>query len=264
MANGESKQILRQLAVDVLMALIFLALVGFAIWLLYIYFLRGPIDIETRGFVSRTVRTEVVQPVQVEKYRLKHFHNLDDVVVAGIQSQSLCVTCHTDYPHGKNIKVRSLLNAHSWFMACEVCHVQPEKNQTFTYRWLESVSGTPLTSLNGQPGVYGGMITPLRDENGVEKRLDVLSAEEQEYTEEFIRLRSNLDDYQVKWAQERIHKQLAKKAVFCDGCHTQDGLLKFRQLLYSERRAMHLESLDMASMVSTYKVFHLPTLFDSK
>lgn len=264
MPNGNARRILKQLAVAALMTLIFLALAGFAAWLMYIYFLRGPIDIETRGFVSRTIRTEEVQPIQVEKYRLRHFHNLDDVVVAGIQTKSLCVACHSDYPHTKDKKTRSFLNAHSWFMACEVCHMKPEKSERVIYRWLEPDTGKALPSLSGQPGVYGGLIIPLKIENGSEKRLDVLSDEDQVYTEEFIRLRKNLDDYQTEWAQERIHKPLSKKAVFCDGCHTQDGLLNFSQLLYSPQRASHLESLDMASMVKTYKEFHLPTLLDSQ
>jgi len=264
MPDGGARQILKQLAVDTLMALIFLVLTGFAVWLMYIYFLRGPIDIETRGFVSRTIRTEEVQPIQVEKYRLTHFHNLDDVVVAGIQSKSLCVDCHSDYPHAKDKKTRSFFNAHSWFMACEVCHVKPEKTEQVKYRWLESDTGKALTSLKGQPGVYGGLIVPLKIENGAEQRLDVLSDEDQVYTEEFIKLSKNLDDYQVEWAQDRIHKPLSKKAVFCDGCHTQNGLLNFSQLLYSPQRVSHLESLDMASMVKTYKEFHLPTLFDSE
>ena len=264
MPNGGTKPILKQLAVDALMALIFLTLAGFAAWLMYIYFLRGPIDIETRGFVSRTIRSEEVQPIQVEKYRLSHFHNLDDVVLRGIQSESLCVECHSDYPHAIDKKTRSFLNAHSWFMACEVCHIKPENYEQVNYRWLESDTGKALTSLNGQPGVYGGLIVPLKIENGAEKRLDILSEEDQVYTEEFIKLRKNLDDYQIESAEERIHKPLSKKAVFCDECHTQDGLLNFSQLLYSSQRVSHLESLDMASMVKTYKEFHLPSLLDSR
>jgi len=264
MPNEHTKHCLTCLAVDLLMALIFLALMGFAAWLMYIYFLRGPIDIETRGFVSRTIRTEEVQPIQVEKYRLSHFHNLDDVVLSGIPSKSLCVECHSDYPHAKDKKTRSFLNAHSWFMACEVCHMKPIKSKQVNYRWLETGTGKALTSLNGQPGVYGGLIVPLKIENGIEKRLDLLSDEDQAYTKEFINVRKNLDDYQVNWAQDRIHKSLSKKAVFCDGCHTRDGLLNFSQLLYSSQRVLHLESLDMASMVKTYDEFHLPTLLDSR
>lgn len=262
MANGYSRQILRQLYVDALMAIIFIDLLIFSGWLIYIYFIRGPINIETRGFVSRTMRTESIQPAQVEKYRVKHFHNLDKVVLAGIQGKSLCVECHSDYPHSKNKKTRSFFNAHSWFMACETCHIKPANGEQFTYQWLEPNSGKSLTKLTGKPGVYGGLIIPLKTIDSSLERLDILPEEEQQYTKEFITLRKNLDDYQIKWAQERIHKPLSEKPVFCDGCHTEKGILPFRRLLYSEQRAMHLESLDMASMVTTYKEFHLPRIFD--
>ena len=261
MPNGNSRKILKQLAVDGLMVLVFLALLGFAVWLIYIYFIRGPVDIETRGFVSRTIRVEEVQPVQVEKYRIRHFHNLDDAVLAGIQSESLCVKCHGDYPHEKDKKTRSFFNAHSWFAACEVCHIKPEKGERFSYMWLESDTGRALTSLKGQPGVYGkGLIIPIRTENGTEKRLDILSEDDQAYTEEFISLRESLDDKEIELAQKRIHKSLSEKAVFCDECHTQNGVLSLNQLLYSPQRVSHLKSLDMASMIKTYKEFYLPEL----
>ena len=259
MSASNVKQILKRLVVDAFMGLLFIALFAFSAWVFWIYFFRGPIDIETRGFVSRTIRTEAVEPVDVEKYRIRHFHNVDDVSVAGIQSGSLCVTCHGDYPHTKEKMTRSFFNAHSWFMACETCHVTPAEGGKFTYRWFEFETGKSMTSLAGQSGVYGGMIVPL---TGDDKRLDQLSEEDQEYTKEFIRLQDNLDKYQIELASKRIHKPLAKEALFCDNCHSSKGVLPFEKLLYSADRSEHLRSLDMASMVSTYKEFHLPSVFD--
>ncbi len=264
MPSEDTKHCLKCLAVDLLMGLVFLALIGFGVWLIYIYFLRGPIDIETRGFVSRTVRSEEVQPIHVEKYRLSHFHNLDDVVLKGIPSESLCVKCHGDYPHTKEKKTRSFFNAHAWFMACEVCHIRPDNAEQVNYLWLEADTGEALTTLNGQPGVYGGQIVPLIVENQAQKRLDILSVTDQEFGEEFIKLREHLDEGQVKWSLKKIHKPLAKQAVFCDECHTRDGLLDFSQLLYSSQRVLHLQSLDMASMVKAYEEFHLPSLLDAR
>ncbi len=268
MANGDIRLIVKRLAVDVLMTVIFLALAAFAVWLMYIYFLRGPIDIETRGFVSRTVHTDDIQSVQTEKYKISHFHNMDDVVLAGIQSKSLCVKCHGDYPHEEEKKTRAFFNAHSWFMACEVCHMKPEKNEQVNYRWLEPDTGKELTSLNGYAGVYGGLIIPLKVVSGIEQRLDILSDKDQAFTEEFISQSKNVKADQnfipVKSSQERIHKSLSKKAAFCDDCHTRNGLLNFNQLLYLPKRASHLESLHMASMVTKYEKFHMPKLFDKK
>lgn len=257
-----NKIIMRCLLVDALMGMLFLALAAFGIWVFYIYFFRGPIDIESRGFVSRTIRTEEVRPSDVEKYRINHFHNLDQAVLAGIQSGSLCVSCHGDYPHMQDQKTRSFFNAHSWFMACETCHIKPGDGEKFSYRWLEFKTGRTMTTLNGQAGVYGGMIVPLRMQEAAQVRVDQLSPKEEEFTAEFIRLRKILDEYQIKMSNERIHKPLSKKAVFCDECHTSKGVLRFDELLYPTMRAKHLESLDMASMVSTYKEFHLPAVFD--
>lgn len=262
MSNSKCKQTIKCLIVDALMGILFVALLAFSIWVFWIYFFRGSIDIETRGFVSRTIRMEQVEPVDVEKYRIRHFHNVDEVSVAGIQSGSLCVECHGDYPHKKEKMTRSFFNAHSWFIACETCHTRPGKGEKFDYRWLEFETGNPMASLEGQAGIYGGMIVPLRKVNGEEIRVDQLSDEDAEYTREYIRLQDNLDKYQIDLANKRVHKPLAEKPLFCDNCHDKDGVLQFDQLLYSTDRSQHLQSLDMASMVSTYKEFHLPSVFE--
>lgn len=257
------KQTFYSLLVDSFMGVLFLALFGFALWAVWIYFFRGPIAIETRGFVSRTIRTEAVQPADMEKYKINHFHNLDEIVVAGIQSGSLCVDCHGDYPHAKDKKTRAFFNAHAWFMACETCHIKPEEDETFDYQWLTFGSGEPMVSLDGQAGVYGGMIVPLQTINGQVARLDQLSEEEQTYAQAYVDKYEHMEDKeQKKMAMKRIHKSLDKKALSCEGCHSSDGVLNFSSLLYSAERSRHLESLDMASMVTTYKKFHLPSILE--
>lgn len=120
-----------------------------------------------------------------------------------------------------------------------------------------------MSEIHGRPGVYGGMIVPIRIIDGTESRVDKLSREEEEYTREYVHIHNFVEDKtQIEMANKRIHKVLAKQALFCDHCHNSKGVLKFRQLLYSTDRASHLESLDMASMVSTYKEFHLPSVFE--
>ncbi len=255
-------QVLKRLAVDVLMVLVFVLLIGIAFWIFWVYFIRGPVDIETRGFVSRTVQNEAMRPSQAERYTLRHFHSLDEVVLGGIKSESLCVRCHGDYPHSKEKKVRTFYNAHSWFMACEVCHLKPEEKGDVVFRWLAHNTGAELTQLQGEAGDYGAMIVPVRLDDGDVKRLD--ESDDKEYIEEFIRLEENLADYQKELAQERIHKPLSKKTVSCGECHTTDGLLDFKGLLYSSKVTAHLESLDMGAMTSTYEQFHLPAILNPK
>ena len=262
MRDAGARPILKRLAVDALMAFVFLILVGFALWLTWIYFYRGPTDIETRGFVTRTIRGELVQPTQVEKYTLEHFHNLDELVLGGIQSESLCVKCHGDYPHSKDQKARAFFNAHSWFMACEVCHVKPGEKKEFEYKWFDNKTGKELTQLTGTAGNYGGLIVPTKLENGEFKRLDIPT--DIEYIERHMRIGKHLDLYQIDMAQERIHKSLTKSSVSCEECHTKDGLLKFKDLLYPPQSASHLESIDMGAMIQGYQQFHLPGVFETK
>jgi hypothetical protein len=262
MHDAGAGQILKRLAVDVLMALVFVSLLGIALWVFWVYFFRGPVDIETRGFVSRTLRDEPAQPSQVERYTLRHFHSLNEVVLEGIKSESLCVKCHGDYAHSKEKKVRSFFNAHSWFIACEVCHLKAGDKDDVVFRCLTYDTGEELTELKGQAGSYGAMIVPIRLEEGIVKRFD--ESDDKEFIEEFIRLEEHLADYQKELSQERIHKILSENPVNCDECHTSNGLLNFEELLYSPNTAKYLESLDMGAMTKTYEQFHLPAILNPK
>lgn len=260
--DSGAKPIMKKLATDAIMTLILVVLLALSAWVVWVYYFRGAIDIETRGFISTTEFEQPVKPTQVEAYTLRHFHNLDEVVLGGIQSESLCVKCHGDYSHSKSKKARTFFNAHSWFMACEVCHVRPKKGEKVSYRWLDNNTGKEVTALQGQSGNYGARIIPIKMENKIPKRLD--DSADKEFIEEYMRTKDGLDEDKQKFAMDRIHNTLTKSPLYCDKCHTDNGVLDFRKLLYSKEMAMHLETIDMGSMIENYKEFYLPNIFDPK
>jgi len=261
MADRPRLHPVKALLVDAIMAVIFLSLLGVSIWIAWVFYVRGPISVETRGFVARTVANESVSPDQVEKYTVRHFHNLDEAAISGIQYESPCVQCHGDYPHEKTVKVRAFFNAHSWFMACEVCHLRPADAAEFTYRWLGYESDGELPALSGSAGSYGARIVPMRIGNGAPQRLDQLADEG--FIDLYLQSKSELSPEQDEAALETIHKRLTQAPVSCDGCHGEGGILDFRKLLYPPHVASHLESIDVAAMVATYQEFHLPKVLES-
>lgn len=260
MRDANTTSIQKRLAVDAIMVLILVLLLGFAAWIVWVYYFRGPIDIETRGFVLTTELEEPIKPTQVEKYTLIHFHNLDKVVLEGIKTGSSCLQCHGDYPHSESQKTRTFFNAHSWFMACEVCHMTPKSVEKVVYRWLDNDTGNELVRLQGKAGNYGGSIVPIKLENDTAKRLDHTA--DKEFIEQYLQTKDDLGDDQQKEAMEKIHEALTKSPLYCDKCHTDNGVLDFSRLLYTQKAVRHLESIDMGSMVKTYKEFHLPDIFD--
>jgi len=262
MITTKGKQTLKILFVDIMMLCIFVILLAFSIWLIWMYFFRGPIDLETRGYVSKTLQEVVVQPSDKEKYTLQHFHNLDDVVLKGIEYSSTCVTCHGDYPHNKTQKVRAFFNAHSWFMACEVCHSENNKPNKIIYKWLDNDTDIALHKLQGERGIYSARIVPVHLMNGEEQRLDNLIDEET--VSAYDNSRDNLNEAEDKSAIEKMHQVLNKKPASCDDCHNENGLLEFNDLLYSKNMSKHLQSIDVGTMIKGYKVFHLPNVLRTK
>lgn len=263
MTKAKGKKILKNLTVDLTMLMLFVLLLGFSFWLVWMYFFRGPIDMETRGYVSKTLKEMVVQPSDTERYTLQHFHNLNDVVLKGIEYPSTCVTCHGDYSHDKTPKVRAFYNAHSWFMACEVCHRENENEKSVIYKWLDNDTDIALYKLQGERGIYGARIVPLILENETERRLDNLIDEKMVIA--YKAKKDSLDETQDKAAMDKMHQVLSKKPVACDQCHTEtNGLFEFKDLLYSNNMAEHLKSIDVGAMINGYKIFYIPNVLGTK
>jgi hypothetical protein len=257
MHNGDKKRTVKTLIFDMLMGLNFVFLLIVALWIVWVYYFRGPIEIVTGE--SKDTDQELL--IQARSEYTTHFHNLDLVVLKGIQTNPLCAEgCHGDYPHSKGRKVRSLFNAHAWFMACEVCHLKAEDSVGVVYRWLDNKTGEELTTLVGKDGDYGATIVPVRLNNGSMERLDI--PPNADFIKEYTQTRDTLDDDQQKAAVEKIHETMAKEPIYCDKCHVEDSFLDFANLLYPPQTVMHLESIDMGAMAKTYKEFHLPPLFD--
>lgn len=257
MAEPGRKQIQKSLFIDIIMGLIFVLLLIVGLWITWVYYFRGPIDIVTD---KDKLQVEQQMLAQAGEDYSSHFHNLDTAVLAGIKTGSTCLVCHGDYPHAKGRKVRSLFNAHAWFIACEVCHLKFEDGVEIEYRWFDNDSGLELTKLEGKDGNYGATIVPIKYEFWTAKRLD--TPQNEDFINEYLQSEALFSDDQKKMAMERVHETLTKKPVYCDQCHINDGIFNFTDLLYSPQSTIHLESIDMGAMAKTYEEFHFPTLFD--
>ncbi len=248
----------KRLLVDILMASIFILLAGFALWLLWITFFRATFD---TGLVSSSDQTALEQIATGAGISREHFHNVDQAVLEGAESISLCLKCHGNYPHSKAPDVRAFLNAHAFFTACETCHIRPTESDHIVYKWLNKKTGMELSRLEGKPGSYGAMIVPIKvAEDGIGRRLD--ESADKAFIEEYLSLRATFNADQQAEAKVRIHKEISQKPIFCDECHTKNGLLNFRSLLYSPVVANRLETGEVASMITKYSKFYLPTMFD--
>lgn len=241
----------KRFLVHLVMLTIGILLVAFSIWLVYLIYFKG---------AYRTGETLAKKAVPRQEMIYEPFHGVTESVLAGSKSKSWCLKCHEDYSHSRSKEVRGMLNAHSFFLACEVCHIAPKEGERFEYKWMQRGTDIPLTELKGPPGDYGGTIIPFRTEKGASRRLDE-NQEAQQLLDESAAKDSDEDLQKRKMRLNAdIHREFSPKPIFCDECHKDNGPLDFAQLMYSPQRAQRLTSGEGANVIRQYKDFYLPSL----
>ncbi|PWB53763.1 MAG: hypothetical protein C3F18_07185 [Nitrosomonadales bacterium] len=251
MHKGSGASTPKKLLVHFVMLTIGILLVSFSLWLVYLTYFK---------VAHRTGETLAKKAVSRLDMIYEPFHGADESVLAGSKSKSWCLKCHEDLSHSKSKEVRGMLNAHSFFMACEVCHIAPREGERFEYKWIQRGTSIPLAELKGPPGEYGGTIIPFKIEKGISRRLDenpeALQLLDESATHE------NDEDLQKRKMRLNtdIHKEFSPKPIFCDECHRENGPLDFSQLMYSPQRAQLLTFGEGANVIKQYKDFYLPSL----
>jgi cytochrome b subunit of formate dehydrogenase len=217
-------------------------------------------NLPSNGF-DRLVKSESEQ----EKYR-GHFHNIDDSINLHLATPQFCVTCHGTLPHSKAPDIRSFLNMHNYFMACEVCHVREENfSGKFNYIWFDNMTDQKMDKIEGNNGVYGGRLIPVLvsdSKSGSEiRRMD--QAEDPNFIKSFIAQKDILTPEEQGKAKVIIHKNMAKKPVQCTECHSsKQPYIDLARVGYSQKRAESLYRTEVADMINRYMQFYLPTMFD--
>ncbi|MEW6519347.1 MAG: cytochrome b/b6 domain-containing protein [Thermodesulfobacteriota bacterium] len=213
----------------------------------------------SNGF-DKLVRTEET------KYR-GHFHNIDDSIHLKIANVQFCVTCHGTLPHSKAPDIRSFLNMHSYFMACEVCHIREENVAgKFNYVWFDNMTDQRVDKIDGNNGVYGARLIPVlvSDTSGGTseiRRMDV--AEDPNFIKSFLAQKDILTPEEQGKAKVIIHKSMAKKPVQCTECHSsKQPYIDLARVGYPSKRAESLYRTEVADMINRYMQFYLPTMFD--
>ncbi|MCU7905635.1 MAG: hypothetical protein KZQ76_07185 [Candidatus Thiodiazotropha sp. (ex Epidulcina cf. delphinae)] len=252
----ERKQIspIRKLFTDLSMGFAFLLLLGFALWLVWITFFRAYYD---TGIIENTKLSAMEHITDAGMNKYDHFHNIDESVLKIAKSPSVCLKCHGSYPHSKSKQIRAFLNAHVYFMACEVCHLEAEKRAHVAFEWLDDETGDVV---NAHPEKMRAKIVPIETVDGSVRRLD--ESGDSEFVEEYLRLRDTFDADQEAAAKIRTHRNVADTPVYCDDCHTSDKkpYLPYSELSYSQQRISELSGTEVVGMVKKYENFYLPNL----
>jgi hypothetical protein len=188
-----------------------------------------------------------------------------------LDDETSCRVCHPLYPHSENNLVRALLNMHTGFMLCEVCHIKKENFPEFDYDWKETenafFSGAPFgtfynpkTKAAHKSSHYISRIAIFIKNNG-EKQLTFNSGDTRQ-ANEYHHDEKNLTADQKAKNLAYFHRHIAKKeiSVACDECHSAHSILDFKQLGFTEIQTNHLVTLNIKGLVTKYKTFYFPEL----
>ena len=205
---------------------------------------------------------------QFESHR--HFHRTVDYPQLPESERPVCFICHSDYPHSKNRRIRSLLNMHTQYFVCESCHVKEKLGTTVFYKWYnpldENAKGPFLgTSYDPETGNLIEVedklskITPFFIE-GVKLELAV-QAQDAPLAKDFVKVRDKLTPEQREGVKNKFHVNIKPKGHECKTCHSKQSILDFERMGFSENRIADLQQLNITGMLTKYGEFYLPDLF---
>ena len=190
-----------------------------------------------------------------------HFHILDEKVYdRAVENAQICLQCHGNFAHLKHKEYRAYYNMHTFFLACETCHLRLEKEDKSTgFKWLDDKTGKPLEKLVGKDGNFGAKIVPVRKLKFGFERLDKFPDEY--LAREFMKNKSSYTKDEKEKICVKLMKWSDEDPISCDECHSKEGYLNYHELLYDNKRSEELSRIEIVKMLQEYKEFHFPNIF---
>lgn len=227
---------------------------------------------ETRVDCATTCHLTEKDQEMLKSYPLESFHKAEQSFISRLDDETACRVCHPLYPHAENKVVRALLNMHTGFMVCNVCHLKKENFPDFIYDWKDTdnadFSGKPFgtyynpkTQTAHKSEHFLSRIAVFVGNNG--KRQLTFNSEDTHKAREFRLKEKYLTADQKAKGLNYFHRDIAKKeiSVACDECHSSHSILDFKQLGFNDKTAGNLKGLNIKGLVTKYKTFYFPELF---
>ncbi len=223
---------------------------------------------------AQTRKTDLGYRVIDQPYIEGRFHNIGISVKP--DKASICVRCHGNVPHDHSKEIRSFLNMHAFYLACETCHIQPEKGKpAWKFRWYSKKTGKVVPnpkalveiedsyktaeSMRKYPmyGNYGAKIAPGKMVNGKFRFLH--TQKDMAFVNRYIAEQDHLGPEQKSQMKRVIHEAVNKKPLMCDHCHQEKApYIPFAKLGYPPRRVDELTDTSVVGMIRKYKEFYIP------
>ncbi|UCD78142.1 MAG: hypothetical protein JSW26_22450 [Desulfobacterales bacterium] len=211
---------------------------------------------------------EAIRLVDLETH--EHFHHLTEYPQLPENMRPVCYICHSDLPHNKNPHIRSLLNMHTQFFACETCHVEERKDVGIIYKWYNPMNPNPTgpffgTRYNSEKGDLAPVADRISKIAPYFKKGDVLESaiqiQDAPLAKDYMRVRDKLTPEQRDGVKNKFHEHIKPKGYQCEACHTGKGIIDFKALDFADNRIEDLRNLKIKSILTQYEEIDLSTLY---
>ena len=213
------------------------------------------------------ILTEAKRQEDLEIHR--HFHRIVEFPKLAESERTVCYICHSDYPHSKNTRIRSLLNMHTQYLVCETCHIKERKDRKIIYRWYNPSRDNPAGPFFGTHyDPRSGNLAPVEDLTSkiapyYKRGLEIESAlqnQDAPLAKDFMKVRDQLTPEQRDGVKNKFHENIRPKGHECRDCHVKTGILDLKKLGFADNRVADLQQLNIKGAITGNEEVYLPNL----
>ncbi len=203
----------------------------------------------------------------VQEKKIKdHYHRIELGIAP--DNTSHCITCHGDLPHGNSVNMRSFLNMHNLYFACQTCHTRPmEGQQQLAYYWYNRSTGNLVTEPeigNSPIDELDIKLTPCETCVDGEADRHTIEAERALADDYMEKIQSeDIDTAEKKSIVKLIHENISEKPVACGECHNRrNPFLPLEKVGFPERRISQVANDQITKMINEYEQFYTPAFLE--
>ncbi len=204
-----------------------------------------------------------------------HFHQItEDIKLEAWENKSTCIICHSPYPHGKNLRATAVMNLHTEFMTCHSCHLKVGRTEEVRFGWIDPrVLKPEIKSNKVQTNTFFkpislkennlSKLTPLRKINGV--WTPITSENGIDIAHRYIKRKEKNPQEVNKEIEDKLHEGTElKEFIRCSRCHSEKGILNFKELGFEPERVKQLKKMEIGGMFTDYDTLYFPELFEEQ
>ncbi len=204
--------------------------------------------------------------------RRDHFHQTFERDFLPMDQQENCLTCHSLWPHQKDVRTRSFNNQHSRYMSCMVCHVDDQPGRAIGMEWYDFNIDNSITrqgpfgierNAAGELSASDNFITrivPVMLDGGISTR--IFTAYD---TPAFVNYRAAADageQVDAKKMREEAEALVGDSPRTCGSCHSAEAQFPWQALQFAGERLDEMTHSAVVGMVEKYESFYFPPVFE--